>query len=148
MHIAYEITPNTPTAVTHTSFPPYSHWDSPLPPFATVWLGKENFRSSGPLKIKVRNLPTCYSFLRDESCSCVSLRVLSSPGHMQRPHFTHLLPSSPFLCESICIFCFFLRAKPRIHFSLPPRLFFWCCCLLLAFFFGLGGFGGGGPGNL
>lgn len=62
MHIAYEITPNTPTAVTHTSFPPYSHWDSPLPPFATVWLGKENFRSSGPLKIKVRNLPTCDSF--------------------------------------------------------------------------------------
>ncbi len=75
-------------------------------------------------------------FLRDDSCPCVSLGVLSSPGHMQRPHFTHLLPSSPFLCESICIFCFLLRAKPSIHFSppLPPPPTFLLVLVLAAVF--------------
>ena len=133
----------------HTSFPPYSHWNSPLPPLVTVWLGKENFRSSGPLKIKVRNLPTCNFFLRDESCPCVSLRILSSPGHMQRPHFIR---------TSIALFSFFMRK--HLHFLLPsegeaknsffspPSTFPLVLLLAAGFFGGPGGFGGGGPGNL
>ena len=141
MHIAYEITPDTPQLPTHLS-PPYSHWNSPLPPLATVWLGKENFRSSGPLKIKVRNLPTCNSFFTRRILSVRITTYLVVAGTYAKTAFY----------TSFALVSFFMRK--HLHFLLPseggaknsffspppPRLFFWCCCLLLAFL--------GGPGGL
>ncbi len=150
MHIAYEITPNTPQLPTHLSSP-YSHWNSPpSPPSQLSGWGKENFRSSGPLKIKVRNLPTCSSFFTRRILSVrITTRLVVAGTYAKTAFYTSLALVSFFMRKHLHFLLPSEGEAKNSFFSLPsPRLFFWCCCLLLAFFGGLGGFGGGGPGNL
>ncbi len=52
MHIAYEITPDTPQLPTHLSPPIFSLEFPSLPPFATVWLGEGKFPAERALENK------------------------------------------------------------------------------------------------